>query len=151
MTVDAKVYTFQTTLTDVDGNIQIAGTLAGTKANLVAAFDLSGVAGTAYAASMTAHPTVDIAAFAGNDAVLTAKTGGVAGDTIATTETFFAGTNIFDGATLGTTTAGVDAAGYGLIFDGQVTAESTVTVRAVNVTGSAVDPGEGTFKIVLWP
>lgn len=151
MTVDAKVYTFQTTLTDVDGNIQIGGTLADTKANLVAAFDLSGVAGTAYAASMTAHPTVDIAAFIGDDAVLTAKVAGLAGDSIATTETFTAGTNVFDDTTLGATTAGVDAAAYGLIFDGQVTAASTVTVRAVNVTGSAIDPGAGNFKVVIWP
>ena len=40
--------------------------------------------------------------------VITAITKGVTGDEIATTETFTAGTNVFDAATLGTTTAGVD-------------------------------------------
>ncbi len=62
MTVDTKTYTFQATLTDVNGNIFIVGAnLAATQANLVAAFDLSGIAGTDYALSMTTHPTVDIA------------------------------------------------------------------------------------------
>lgn len=107
-TVDSKVYTLQTVLTDVDGNIAIGGSEAQTKLNIVAALDLSGVAGTDYATSMTAHPTVNIAAFATDDAILTAKAYGTAGDSIATTETFEAGTNVFDAATLGTTTAGAD-------------------------------------------
>jgi len=105
-TVDAKTYTFQTVLTDVDGNVNIGGTLAQAKLNLVAAFDLSGTPGTDYALSMTAHPTVDIAAFVTDDAVLTAKTAGGAGNAIATTETFTASTNVFDDIDLGKTTAG---------------------------------------------
>jgi hypothetical protein len=109
MTVDARVYTFEDTLTDVDGNIKIGIDLAATKLNLVAAFDLSGTAGVDYATSMTAHATVTIASFVGDDAVLTAVTPGVAGDSIVTTETFNEVTNVFDAATLGTTTAGVDA------------------------------------------
>ncbi len=108
VTIDAKVYTFQTALTDVDGNIAIGGTLAQAKLNLVAALDLSGVAGTDYATSMTAHPTVDIAAFIVNDAILTAKLPGPAGSAIATTETFTPVGNVFDAATLGTTTLGVE-------------------------------------------
>lgn len=40
--------------------------------------------------------------------VLTARAGGVAGDLLATTETFTPANNTFDAATLGTTTAGVD-------------------------------------------
>jgi hypothetical protein len=107
-TIGGKTYTFQTTLTDVDGNVNIGGTLAQAKLNLVAAMDLSGVAGTDYATSMTAHPSVDAAAFSGNDCVLTAKVGGPSGNAIATTETFTAGTNVFDAATLGTTTAGIE-------------------------------------------
>lgn len=49
-------------------------------------------------------------AFAANDAVFTANVKGVAGDAITTTETFTAGSNVFDAGTLGTTTAGLDAA-----------------------------------------
>ena len=108
MTVDTKVYTFQDTLTDVDGNVNIGGSLAQAKLNIVAAFDLSGVAGTDYALSMTAHPSVDMATFISNDSILTAAKKGTAGDSLATTETFTAGTNIFDADILGTTTAGDD-------------------------------------------
>jgi putative NIF3 family GTP cyclohydrolase 1 type 2 len=116
-TIGGKTYTFQNTLTDVDGNVNIGGSLAQAKLNLVAAMDLSGVAGTDYATSMSAHTTVDVAAFIVNDAVLTAKVPGTAGDSIATTETFAAGTNVFDAATLGTTTAGV--AGDTMTVDGR--------------------------------
>ena len=106
-TIDAKTYTFQTTLTDVDGNVNIGGSLAQAKLNLVAAMDRSGLAGTDYADLMTVHPSVDIAAFISDDAILTAKLGGAAGSLIATTETFDEVTNIFDAATLGATTEGV--------------------------------------------
>ncbi len=107
-TIDTKVYTFEDSLTDVDGNVNVGGTLAQAKLNLVSAMDLSGVAGTDYATSMTAHTTVDVAAFISDDAILTAKVEGVDGDSIATTETFTAGSNIFDDPNLGVTTAGVD-------------------------------------------
>lgn len=109
-TIDAKTYTFQTTLTESDGNVNIGGSLAQAKLNLVAAMDKSGVDGTDYASAMTVHPTVDVAAFISDDAVLTAKVAGRAGNDIATTETFDEVTNVFDAATLGTTTLGEDAA-----------------------------------------
>jgi hypothetical protein len=107
-TIDGKTYTFEAILTDVDGNVAIGGTLAQAKLNLVAAMDLSGLAGTDYATSMTAHTTVDVATFIVDDAILTAKSPGPGGSAIATTETFFAGTNVFDATTLGTTTLGVE-------------------------------------------
>ena len=100
MTLGAKTYTFETTLTDVDGNIQIGGSTAATQANIVAAINLTGTPGTDYAASMTIHPTVTAAAFAANVAAITAKTGGTAGNSIVSTETFTAGTNVFSAATL---------------------------------------------------
>ena len=108
MTVDTKVYLFQATLTNVDGNIQIGVDLATTQANIVAAFSLSGVAGTDYADDMTAHPSVDIAAFSDDKAVLTAQASGAAGDLIATTQTFIDDANFFDDTTLGATRPGVD-------------------------------------------
>jgi hypothetical protein len=105
-TIDDRTYTLQTALTDVDGNIAIGGSEAQTKLNIVAALDLTGTAGTDYATSMTRHDTVKIAAFSGDDAVLTARFGGTGGNSIVTTETFTHASNIFDAATLGTTTAG---------------------------------------------
>ncbi len=107
-TIGSKVYTFETSLTDVDGNVNIGGTLAQAKLNLVSAIDLSGVAGTDYADAMSANTDVTIAAFISDDAILSAILGGTAGNLIATTESFDAGTNIFDAAVLGTTTPGVE-------------------------------------------
>lgn len=60
ITFDGKTYTFQTTLTNVDGNVQIGANLAASIANLVAAITLGAGAGTAYAAATTAHPTCTV-------------------------------------------------------------------------------------------
>lgn len=116
-TIGSKTYTLQTTLTDSDGNIAIGGSEAQTKLNIVSAVNydptgpelFGGVPGTDFAASMTANSDASIAAFSGDAAVLTAKTAGAAGDTVATTHTLTHASNQFDGATLGTTTAGLDA------------------------------------------
>lgn len=62
--IAGKTYTFQATLTDSDGNVHIGSDVAGTRANLVAAINLSNEgesavsAGTDYAASMTVNPHV---------------------------------------------------------------------------------------------
>ena len=114
-TIDAKVYTLQDTLTEVDGNIWIGADEAATKLNIVAAVnadpDGAGllVPGVNYALAMTKHPTVSISDFTADDAVLTADTAGSAGDAIVTTETFTHASNIFDDTTLGTVTTGTDA------------------------------------------
>jgi hypothetical protein len=57
VTIAGKVYTYQDTLTDVDGNVHVGASDDATIDNLVAAINLSGgVAGTDYAASMTINP-----------------------------------------------------------------------------------------------
>ncbi len=111
ITIDAKTYALQTTLTDVDGNIQIGADRAATQANIAAAINLTGVAGTDYAASMSIHPTVEAGTWVADDLVLTARTAGAAGNTIVTTESMGGTNNAFDAATLGTTRGGVDAGG----------------------------------------
>lgn len=58
VTIDGKVYTFETTLTDVDGNVHVGDTITDSLDNLKNAITLGGVAGTDYANSMTVHPTV---------------------------------------------------------------------------------------------
>ena len=108
-TIDVKTYVLEDSLTDVDGNVNIGGTLAQAKLNIISAMNLSGVAGTDYALSMTAHPTVDAAAFISDDAVFTAKVAGRAGNDIATTHNLTGGANGFDATTLGATTQGADA------------------------------------------
>ena len=130
VTVDGKTYTFQTVLTDVDGNVAIGGSLAQAKLNLVAAISAQAGgagAGTQYAASMTPHPSVLIADFSGDDAVLTARESGTGGNLIATTETLSNG--VFDAATLGTTT---DGASYWISDD----------VPLTSVSGGVASDGE---------
>ena len=82
VTIGTKTYTFQTTLTDVDGNIQIGASLAASLQNLYDAINLTGTPGTQYAASMTIHPTVTATVVA---VTVTAKKGGTYSNGIATT------------------------------------------------------------------
>jgi hypothetical protein len=123
--VDHRSYNFVNTLA-TDDDIQIGVNAAATKANLVAAFDLSGTAGVDYALNMKAHETAELAAFIVNDAVLTAKVGGSIGNAIVTTSSFTAPANGFDDVTLGTTTPGVDTATFerGNDFSGTGTAKA---------------------------
>lgn len=105
VTIDTKVYTFQDTLTDVDGNVHIGVSASATLDNLIAAITLGGGAGTDYATSMTLHPTVTGAAGAGDTMDATAKTAGTAGNSIVTT------TDVTSGSWTAGTMAGGDAAG----------------------------------------
>ena len=86
VTIDAKTYTFQTVLTNVDGNVLIGATPQDTLDNLTAAINLDAGAGSLYAAATTLHPTVSASAAAGgNRTFLTAKAAGSAGNSIALT------------------------------------------------------------------
>ena len=82
-----KTYTFQTVLTDVDGNVLIGATASDSLDNLIAAINLGAGSGSTYAASTTANPDVSAAAGAGDTMVATALLAGSAGDLIVTTET----------------------------------------------------------------
>jgi hypothetical protein len=106
-TIGLKTYTLKTTLTGVDGQIAIGGSLAQCQANIYAALSLTGAPATQYASAMTLNQDITVTGFVGNAIVLTAKVGGTAGNAIATTETMVGAGNIFDGTTLGTTRAGV--------------------------------------------
>ena len=106
-TIDTTVYQLlDTPLAAYD--VAIGADEAATKVNIVAAINASGTPGTEYFAGTLIHPTVSAIAFATDDCVLSAKANGTAGNSIATTETFTHISNVFDAATLGTTTAGVD-------------------------------------------
>lgn len=132
MTIGTKVYTFVPVGTaNADGEISIGADLAAAKLNIVAAIN-----GTD--AYNTAHPLVSAAAFATNDCVITAKVGGVAGDSIATTETFTAGTNIFASTTLG---SGADCSATNAItaLVAAITANDTQGVGAADGTGDTVE------------
>lgn len=91
VTIDLKVYTFQTILTDVDGNVLIGIDASASIDNLIAAITLDPAgSGVVYAALTTLHPTATAVAGAGDTMDAAAKGTGVQGDTIATTETLLA-------------------------------------------------------------
>lgn len=135
MTIGSITYIFVPNGTvNAPGEISIGTDLATAQTNIKNALD--GTDG-----YNIAHTQVTMAAFGGNVSLITAIIGGTAGDSIVTTETFFAGTNIFDAATLGTTTAGVDCASANAVtaIVTSVTANDTQGVGAADGVGNTVD------------
>lgn len=87
LVIDAKTYTFQTVLTNVDGNIKIGASRTATIANLAHAINASGgTPGTDYATANTIHPTVTAVDHADGTMTARAKTAGSGGNTIVVTE-----------------------------------------------------------------
>lgn len=67
VTLNGKVYTFQTVLTNSDGNVLIGATADESYQNLKAAINLEAGAGTKYAAATTAHTTMECGTYFFND------------------------------------------------------------------------------------
>lgn len=106
--IGSRTYTWQASLNNVDGNIWIGSNIAAAKNNLYYAIAASGgTPGTDYATAMTANTEVTVGYFNGSSqAVFTSILPGTAANSLASTETFTAGTNVFSAATL---TGGVAA------------------------------------------
>lgn len=133
--INGKTYVWVASGTaDADGEISRGASLAAAKTNFVAA--INGTDGV-----NTAHPDVTAAAFSGDDCVITAIVAGAGGDAITTTESFTAGTNVFDAATLGTTTAGVECSAANAVTDlvAAITDDGDAVVTAADGTGNTVD------------
>lgn len=131
MTIGTKVYTFVPNGTaDGDGQISVGTNLASAKTAIVAAINGSD-------GYNVAHTLVTAAAFSSNNCTITALVGGTIGNTIASTETFTAGTNIFSAATLG---SGADCSAANAIehFVAAVTASDTQGVGATDEAGDVV-------------
>jgi len=142
VTIDAKVYTFQDTLTDVDGNVHIGATASDTLDNLIAAITLGSGAGTDYATSMTEHPSVTAVAGAGDTMDVTAKNEGAVGNVTSTTD--------ISGATwtAATLTGGTDVDYFVIPVDANTI--QIATSRANAFAGTAVNvtaDGSGTVTV----
>jgi hypothetical protein len=88
VTIDSKVYTFQTSLTNVDGNVLIGATALDSLNNLRQAINLEPAgSGISYAAATVVHPSARAVNGAGNTLVARAKAPGTGGNSMATTET----------------------------------------------------------------
>lgn len=132
MTIGSKVFTFVPAGTaNANGEISVGADLAAAKLNIVAAINGSDSVN-------TAHTQVSAAAFSGNNCTITALVGGTAANSIATTETFTAGTNVFAGATL---TGGADCSAANAItaLVSAITASDTQGVGAADGAGDTVD------------
>jgi hypothetical protein len=82
--VGVKTYTFQDTLTNVDGNVKVGASGAASMANLYAAVNLAAGSGTGYAAATTANTRVKAVRQNATTGALTfsARTPGEIGNTI---------------------------------------------------------------------
>ena len=116
---------------NAEGEVSRGANLAGAQAALVAA--INGTDGI-----NEGVPGVSAAAFAANACVITALVGGTAGNSIATTETFTAASNVFAAATLG---SGADCTAANAItaLVAEMTASDTQGVGAADGTGDTVD------------
>ncbi len=153
VTIDGKIYTFQTVLTDVDGNIFIGAAATDTIDNLIAAITLAAGAGTLYATSTTLHPSVTAVAGAGDTMDASAKAAGVIGNAIATIATLASGS--WDTVTL---EEGVDT-DYFMIkvddddFQVALTRQAAQDGTQVDITldGSGTATLDGTFSVAFAP
>ncbi len=126
VTIGAKIYTYQTILTNVDGNLLIGATASDSLDNLASAMNLTAGAGTTYAAATTAHPDAITAQNLDGDAL------GVGGGTSgiqATTET------LTNGSWGQTTLKTADDVGYGIYIDQPATSKlQNLTISNVRVS-----------------
>lgn len=86
-TIAGKTYTFQTTLTNVDGNVLIGGSIVATISNLYAAVNRGAGAGAVYAASMSANPNCMATASTSTSITFTAILPGTIGNSLTATGT----------------------------------------------------------------
>ncbi len=134
VTIATKVYTFQTVLTDVDGNVLIGASASASLDNLIAAITRASGAGTTYAASMTLHPTVTAVAGAGDTMTVTAKVPGLEGNALATTETLTNGS--WGGATLSGATDAINLDANWAPSAGEQMGDPGIGIRRLAVAGS---------------
>jgi len=124
MTIGGKLYTFiANDAVRSNGKIRVGADLAGAKLAIVAAINGTDTFN-------TPNPKVSASAFASAICTLTALVGGVAGNAVATVETFTAGTNVFGAATLGSG-ADCSAANAATALIAAITASDTQGVGAV--------------------
>jgi hypothetical protein len=141
VTIGTKTYTFQTVLTNVDGNVLIGATASDSLDNLIAAINLGAGSGTLYAAATTANGFVSAAAGVGDTMVVTAIKSGSFGNTIASTETLANGS--WGAATL----AGGSGGDVKILAAGQLPSNLTAAVGAVTTRGTVVAAHPGTFGV----
>jgi hypothetical protein len=111
-TIGAQVYTFQTVLTNVAGNVLIGASASATLDNLIAAINGAAGAGTTYAAATVEHTQVRAFAGAGDTMIVHTRPTilTAVGTLIATTDGMANAGNVWGAATLADGTDGTNVA-----------------------------------------
>lgn len=133
--IGSKTYTFEDTLSDVDGNVHNSGTAATTLKSLCSAINLTIGSGTEWAASMTKNTQVEAVMISDTRMKVQAINPGSAGNSIASTETLTDTTDAFTAATL---TGG----------QGSPNTKAVVLVRDCEVVQDKLDVGAGVAATV---
>lgn len=133
VTIDGKTYTFETELTNADGNVLIDGAVT-SWANLVAAITKGPGEGTAYAAATEEHPTVTADQDTGV-VIITAKVGGTAGNEIEVSEDLD-NAGFEDGATA--LAGGMDNSGVLSIADQTISVENPIVLTGSEAVANLV-------------
>jgi len=97
VTVASRTYTFQDTLTDVNGNVHIGADATESLSNLIAAINVGAGAGTAYATTTTVHSLVTAALQSASMMRVIALTAGASGNTQGVSDTAASATWITEG------------------------------------------------------
>jgi hypothetical protein len=84
ITIDAKVYTFKTTLTPTEGQVLIGTDYSDTLVHLKAAINHTGTPDTEYKCAI-AHPTVEATTLTSSSLIVEARTAGIAGNDLVLT------------------------------------------------------------------
>lgn len=129
--VGGKTYTTQTSLTNVNGNVAIGANAAATLQNLYDAINLTGTAGTQYAAAMTANTRVKATAVTATTLVVKALTPGEVGNLIASTET--QSNAAWGAATLASGAGDINTFVTGVIANTEVGAELLTELKKLTV------------------
>jgi len=140
VTLGGQTYTYKTALTPLADEVLIGATASDSIDNLIAAITLGAGSGSLYAAATALNTSVTAAAGAGDTMDVTAKIAGVAGDSIASTETMTTGS--FGGATL---SGGADGNNFVVIGAGEIPTQTTAAVGLVSTLGTVVAFHPGTF------
>lgn len=102
VTIDGHAYTFKTALTasTTADEVLIGATASASIDNLIGAINLGATSGIKYGSLTALHSTVTASAGAGDTMIVTAKTAGTAGNSIAVSETLTATADCWNGSTL---------------------------------------------------
>ncbi len=138
VTIGTRTYTWVAQVSQPN-HVTIGASIALSTENLAKAINLTGTEGVEYGQGTLVHPEVT-ASDTATEVIVTAIVEGLKGNDIVSTETMVNG--VWDGVTLGTTTAGVDGqitATGSVLVDETPTAIANATLEVAGVRGAAGD------------